>query len=78
VAQEISFSLGDLVYYIGPPIVSPTNWALIVENNNGIINKEDIGVIIKADCFLHVANIFFQQNKITIERIAFKYLEHVC
>ena len=75
--QEISFDLGDLVYYVGPPIVNPINWHLIVENDNGIISKEDIGLIIKADLFLHIANVFFQQNKITIERIAFKYLKHV-
>ena len=75
--EEALFAVGDLVYYIGPPIVNPLAWALIVENDNGIINKDDIGIIITADSFLHIANIFFQQNEIIIERISFKHLKHV-
>lgn len=67
--------LGDLVYYIGPPIVTPLKWELIVENDNGIINRQDIGIVIDCDNFLHVADIFFQKNEITIERVSFRQLE---
>jgi len=67
--------LGDLVYYIGPPIVTPLKWELIVENDNGIINRKDIGIVIDCDDFLRVASIFFQKNEITIERISFRQLE---
>lgn len=68
-------SLGDLVLYIGPPILYPLKWNLIVENNNGIINKEEIGIVIHCDSFLRIANVFFQKNEITLERISFKQLK---
>lgn len=67
--------LGDLVYYIGPPILSPLKWELIIENDNGILNTQDIGVVIKCDSFLRIANIFFQKNELTLERISFKQLK---
>lgn len=67
--------LGDLVYYIGPPILSPLKWDLIVENDNGIINREDIGIVIDCDNFLHIADVFFQKNEITLERVSYRQLE---
>jgi hypothetical protein len=66
--------LGDLVYYIGPPILNPLKWSYIVENDNGIISKRDIGIVIKTDSFLKIANIFFQRQEITLERISHKQL----
>lgn len=74
-SQVPQICLGDLVYYIGPPIISPLKWELIVENDNGIINRQDIGIVIDCDSFLRVASIFFQKNEITIERISFRQLE---
>lgn len=67
--------LGDLVYYIGPPITSPLMWNLIVDNDNGIISHDDFGIVIDCDSFLKIADVFFQKNDITIERISFKYLK---
>lgn len=73
----VSYQIGDLVYYIGPPVVSPTNWELIVVNDNGILNKDDIGVIISLDDFLKIADVFFQENKITLNRVSFSKLKAV-
>lgn len=75
--HDIVFSLGDLVYYIGPPILSPLRWDLIVENNNGIINTDDIGIIIKINSFLRIADVFFHHNEIIIERLTFSRLKSV-
>ena len=66
--------LGDLVYYVGPPVLNPLRWSYIVENNNGIISTSDLGIVIEADSFLRIANIFFQRQEITLERISFKQL----
>ena len=66
--------LGDLVYYIGPPILNPLKWAYIVENDNGVISTRDLGVVIEADSFLRIANVFFQRQELTLERISFKLL----
>lgn len=74
---EITFSIGDLVYYIGPPIVYPTKWDLIVVNNNGIVSEDDIGIIIKLDCFLRIADIFFNENDITLYRVSFSKIKHI-
>lgn len=67
--------LGDLVYYIGPPIVSPLCWEYILENDNGIISRNDIAVVIESDTFLKVADLFFQKQNLEIKRISFKYLK---
>jgi hypothetical protein len=66
--------LGDLVYYVGPPVLNPLRWSYIVENNNGIISTSDLGVVIETDSFLRIANIFFQRQEITLERVSFKQL----
>lgn len=72
--KEVIFLIGDLVYYIGPPIVSPLIWNYIVENDNGVISKNDLGIITDTDSFLRIANVFFQRQEITIERISFNQL----
>lgn len=72
--HQSSIILGDLVYYIGPPILNPLSWQNIVENDNGIISSNDIGIVIFADSFLRVANVFFQTKELTINRVSFKRL----
>lgn len=73
--KETIILIGDLVYYIGPPIVNPPLWKNIVENDNGIINKDDLGIVIDSDMFLRIADVFFQRTEITIKRISFKKLQ---
>ena len=75
--DEKQILLGDLVYYIGPPIVGPLSWESIIENDNGIISRDDVAVVIDADYFLKIAVLFFQRNKRQIERVSFKYLKLV-
>lgn len=75
--SEQDFLLGDLVYYIGPPIVSPLAWETIIENDNGIVSRNDIAVVIDVDCFLKIADLFFQRQERQISRISFKYLKLV-
>lgn len=65
---------GDLVTYKGPPILYPPRWELITKNNNGIINIDDIGIVVQADIFLRIADVYFDQVNITIKRISFRYL----
>lgn len=72
--KYIAIKQGDLVTYNGPPILFPPKWELIVKNDNGIINFEDIGIIVKSDLFLCVADVYFDQIQTTIGRISFKYL----
>ena len=67
--------LGDLVYYIGPPIVNPLSWKYIVENDNGIISRNDLAIVTEIDSFLRIADLFFQRQEINIERVSFKYLK---
>ena len=74
-SSERIILLGDLVYYIGPPILNPLKWSHIVENDNGIISTKDLGIVIEADAFLKIANIFFQRQEITLQRISFKQLQ---
>lgn len=69
-----SYNTGNLVYYVGPPILSPQDWARIVSHNNGVIDFNDVGVIITSDNFLKIADIYFQQSEIYINRISYKYL----
>lgn len=75
--NEQEILLGDLVYYIGPPILNPLAWESIIENDNGIISRNDIAIVIDVDSFLKIANLFFQRNKRHVERISFKYLKLV-
>lgn len=67
--------LGDLVYYIGPPIVTPLSWKYIVENDNGIVSRNDLAIVTEIDSFLRIADLFFQRQEINIERVSFKYLK---
>lgn len=73
--EDFAIFLGDLVHYVGPPVVSPMKWEYIVKNDNGIINQDDVGIVIKCDFFLKIANVYFQQNKIVLERVSFKHLK---
>ena len=75
--SQHEFLLGDLVYYIGPPIVSPLAWESIIENDNGIISRNDIAIVIDIDSFLKIADLFFQRQKRQIDRISFKHLKLV-
>ena len=75
--KETIILIGDLVFYTGPPIVNPLLWTNIVESDNGIINKDDLGIVIDTDIFLKIADVFFQRNEITIKRITFRKLELV-
>lgn len=70
--------LGDLVYYIGPPILNPLIWQNIVENDNGIISRNDLAIVVEIDSFLRIADLFFQKQEIKIERVSFKHLKTVC
>jgi len=70
-----TFLIGDLVYYIGPPIVNPMQWEKIIENDNGIINRHDLGIVTDTDTFLKIADVFFHTQSTTIERISFRYLK---
>ena len=76
-SETQNFLLGDLVYYIGPPLVGPLSWESIIENDNGIVNRNDIAIIIDANYFLKVADLFFQRNRREVERVSFKYLKLV-
>ena len=69
--------LGDLVYYIGPPILNPLLWENIVENDNGIISRNDLAIVTEIDSFLRIADVFFQRQEIKIERISFKHLKTI-
>lgn len=75
--EDIIFVPGDLVQYFGPPILNPPRWNLIVANNNGIINYNEIGIVIESDKFLRIAKVYFQENEIIIERITFSRLKYV-
>jgi len=75
--SEKDFLLGDLVYYIGPPIVNPLSWQNIIENDNGIVSRNDLAIIIDIDCFLKIADLFFQKQERQIDRVSFKHLKLV-
>jgi hypothetical protein len=66
--------IGDLVYYDGPPILNPQDWGRIILHNNGVVNRDDIGIVLLCDNFLKIANIYFQESDIEIPRLSYKYL----
>jgi len=66
---------GDLVYYIGPPLVNPLKWDKIVSNDNGIISFNHIGLVVQSNTFLRFADVYFQINEILIKRISFSHLK---
>jgi hypothetical protein len=66
--------IGDLIYYDGPPILNPQDWGRIVVHNNGIINCDDIGIVLICDNFLKIADVYFQESEIEIARLSYKYL----
>jgi hypothetical protein len=72
--SSIVILVGDLVYYMGPPILNPLRWDCIIENDNGIISRTDLGIVVDTDSFLRIADVFFQKQNITIERLSFKQL----
>jgi len=67
--------LGDLVHYTGPPVLSPLRWEYIVKNDNGVINQEDIGIVVRCDFFLKIADVYFQESQIVLKRVSFKELK---
>lgn len=73
---EIKFCIGDLVFYLGPPIVNPLRWDKIVSSDNGIINKTDVGIIVDCNSFLRFADVYFQINNFLVKRICFSHLKH--
>lgn len=75
--EEIIFIPGDLVQYFGPPILNPQRWDLIVSSDNGIINSNEIGVILETDKLLRIADVFFQTNQVVVQRITFNRLKYV-
>lgn len=72
--SNIILLAGDLVYYCGPPIYYPQDWNRIVANNNGVVNLNEIAVILESDNFLRIARVYFQQNEIEIPRLSHKFL----
>ena len=68
------FELGSMVLYVGPPIVYPERWELIVKNNNGIVNLDEVAIIIENNQVLCISTLFFQVCQIEIPRIDHKYL----
>ena len=66
--------IGDLVYYDGPPILNPQDWGRIIVHNNGVVNRDDIGIVLLCDNFLKIADIYFQESDIEIPRLSYKYL----
>lgn len=75
--SQQDFLLGDLVYYIGPPILNPLAWESIIENDNGIVSRNDLAIVIDIDYFLRIADLFFQRQERQIDRISFKHLKLV-
>lgn len=68
------FSIGELVYYKGPPILNPQDWGRIVKYNNGIVNRDDLAIILRNDHFLQIADLYFQDSEIEVPRVSYKYL----
>lgn len=66
--------IGELVYYVGPPILNPQDWQRISSHNNGLINFNDLAVVLECDDFLKIANLYFQESEIEVPRISYKYL----
>ena len=73
----MDFKTGDLVFYVGEPILNPTIWTLIVVNNNGIVNLDEIALIIKNDKILKVSTLYFTKCALEIPQISHKFLRHV-
>lgn len=72
--SDLTLFIGDLVYYTGPPIMFPQNWRKIAVNNNGIINNDEIAIVLENNVFLKIADLYFQVSEIEIPRISYKYL----
>ncbi len=70
----ITLCVGELVYYNGPPILNPQDWGRIIRNNNGVVSREDIAIVLYCDNFLMIADCYFQQSEIEIKRLSYKYL----
>lgn len=75
--QTDILSIGDLIFYHGPPILNPRDWGRIISHNNGLINQDDIGIVILCDNFLKIADIYFQESEIEVSRLSYKYLIRV-
>lgn len=69
--------IGELIFYRGPPILNPRDWGRIITHNNGIIDSNDIGIVILCDNFLKIADIYFQESEIEVPRLSYRYLIRV-
>jgi hypothetical protein len=66
--------IGDLVYYDGPPILNPQDWGRIITHDNGVVNRDDIGIVLLNDDFLRIASVYFQESEIEIPRLSYRFL----
>lgn len=71
------FNVGDLVLYVGEPLVFPERWDLIVKNNNGIVSLDEFALILLNDEILCVSTLFFYKCQLEIPRIHHKFLRLV-
>lgn len=71
---DLILIVGDLVYYNGPPLLSPRDWSRIVIYDNGLVNLDDLAVVLETDNFLKIANLYFQESDIEIQRISYNFL----
>lgn len=70
----INLYIGELVYYHGPPILNPQDWGRIIRHNNGVVNRDDLAVVLHCDNFLRIADVYFQESDIEIKRLSYKFL----
>lgn len=77
IIQTEFLAIGDLIFYHGPPILNPRDWGQIISHNNGLINQDDMGIVILCDNFLKIADIYFQESEIEVPRLSYKYLIRV-
>jgi hypothetical protein len=74
VSGIISLKIGELVFYNGPPLLNPNDYYRITKYNNGLINFDDLGIVLFCDDFLRIADLYFQESEIEISRISYKFL----
>jgi len=70
----INLYIGELVYYHCPPILKPQDWGRIIVHNNGVVNRDDLAVVLHCDNFLRIADVYFQESDIEIKRLSYKFL----
>ncbi len=75
--KPCKFPVGSIVYYRGEPILNPQRWDLIIVKTNGIVDLDEIALIIQTNEVLQFSTLFFSLSQIEIPRISHKYLELV-